>query len=219
MSGIKPKEKVNRNWSPELAYAIGLIVTDGCLSKDGRHIDLTSKDKSQLKNFMRCLKINVKIGYKLSGYTGKKVTHIQFGDIVFYKFLIKIGLMPAKTKIISSIKVPDDYFFDFLRGHFDGDGSFYSYFDPRWKSSFMFYTVFVSSSKVHIDWIRKKNFKKLKIKGHITNNFKKSIYQLKYAKSDSLKVLRKMYYNNSVVCLKRKRLKIEKALGIIDTEL
>jgi len=48
MAGIKPKEQVNRKWSPDLAYAIGLLTTDGCLANDGKHFDLTSKDMEQL---------------------------------------------------------------------------------------------------------------------------------------------------------------------------
>ena len=171
--GAKPKGKVNIKWSPEFAYAIGLLTTDGCLSTDGRHFDFTSKDKEQLVNFMKCLGIKVKIGYKTSGYSGKKYTRIQFGDVNFYKFLLGVGLMPAKTKIISALKIPKEYFFDFLRGHFDGDGTFYSYWDPRWRSSFMFYTEFISASKKHIDWIRDILLKKLKIKGHITKDSKK----------------------------------------------
>ena len=71
--GAKPKGKVNIKWSPEFAYAIGLLTTDGCLSTDGRHFDFTSKDKEQLVNFMKCLGIKVKIGYKTSGYSGEKI--------------------------------------------------------------------------------------------------------------------------------------------------
>jgi len=69
---MKPLGKVKIKWSSEFAYALGLLATDGNLSPDGRHFDFTSKDKEQLRNFMKCLGIKVKIGYKISGYTGKK---------------------------------------------------------------------------------------------------------------------------------------------------
>ena len=78
----------------------------------------------------------------------------------------------------------------------------------------MYYTVFVSASRRHIDWIRDELFKLLKIRGHIARDSKKSTYQLKYAKAESLKLLPKLYYNNGVICLSRKRLKIEKALKV-----
>ena len=160
------------------------------------------------------------IGKKSSGsQKEKKYFVVQFGDINFYKFLINVGLMTNKTKIISSIKIPDECFFYFLRGHFDGDGSFYSYWDPRWKSSFMFYTTFVSASKNHIDWLRKIIFKLVKIKGHITKSISDSTYQLKYAKSESLKLLPKLSYNKSVAYLSRKRIKIEKALKVNNKQL
>jgi len=209
--GIKPKGNVKIKWSPEFAYAIGLLTTDGCLSNDGRHIDLTSNDKEQLENFKKCLNIKNKIGSKISG-SGQKTSRIQFGDVNFYKFLLSIGLTSKKSKTINEIDIPKEYFFDFLRGHFDGDGTFYSYWDPRWKSSFMFYTVFTSASKKHILWLRNRLFNYLKIMGHLTKGDEKTVYNLKYAKKDSLKLLKKMYYSKSVVCLSRKRLKIKKAL-------
>lgn len=143
----------------------------------------------------------------------------QFGDVVFYNFLLSIGLMPRKSKILKEIQVPDKYFFDFLRGHFDGDGTFYSYWDKRWRSSFMFYTIFVSASKKHILWIQNKIFKFLKIKGYITKSKNNSVYQLKYAKSDSLKLLPKVYYSRDVICLSRKKLKIMNVLDIIGKRL
>ncbi len=212
---MKPLNKVKIKWSPEFTYAIGLITTDGNLSPDKRHINFTSKDLELIDNFQKSLKINLRIGKKSSSFQGiKKYYVVQIGDVQFYKFLLSIGLMPKKTKIVEVIKIPIKYFFDFLRGHLDGDGTFFSYWDPRWKSSFMFYTVFISASKIHIDWIRNELFKLLKIKGHIARDSKKSVYQLKYAKAESLKLLPKIYYNKGVVCLSRKRLKIEKALRV-----
>jgi len=215
----KPKNKVKIKWSSEFAYAIGLLVTDGCLSSDGRHLDLTSNDIEQLLNFKKCLGISNKIGYKISGFTNKKSSRVQFGDVNFYRFLLSIGLSPAKSKTMGGIDAPDKYFFDFLRGLHDGDGTFYSYWDSRWRSSFMFYTEFISASKKHVDWLRHKLFNLIKVGGYITGGNKKSIYQLKYAKGESLKILKKMYYSKDVVCLSRKRLKIEKALAIIGEKL
>ena len=140
-------------WSPELAYAIGLIASDGCLSNDGRHLLFVSKDIEQIRNFKKSLGLKVVIGIHRAGVRMKnRLYHrVQWGDIVLYNFLLGIGIMPNKSRIIGGLTIPDEYFFDFLRGSFDGDGSFYSYFDPRWKSSFMYYLNFTSASPLHID--------------------------------------------------------------------
>jgi hypothetical protein len=215
--GPKPlrKEVV---WSSKLAYAVGLITTDGCLSKNGRHIDLTSQDREQLKNFMYCIDKNVPISWKPAGY-GRRATRVQFSDVVLYGFLVSIGLTPRKTHTVGILQIPDEYFFDFLRGHHDGDGCFYSYFDPRWRSSFMFYLNFVSASRPHIDWIRDTLERLVGVRGHVTTSKNSCVAQLKYAKREAFIVLQRMYATCSVVCLSRKRLKIQKALRIVGLSL
>ncbi len=213
LRGPKPKGKVKIKWSHDFAYAIGLLATDGCLLNDGRHIDLTSNDYEQLLNFNRALSIEVFFGKKNPGLNreGKRV---QFSDVLFYKFLLKIGLTPHKSKTLGKVYIPKKYFFDFFRGCFDGDGSFYSYWDPRWKSSFMFYIALASSSPVFLAWIQDEIFARLKIRGHISDSKKRGCGQLRYAKKESLKILKSMYYSDSVICLSRKRKKSEKALKI-----
>jgi hypothetical protein len=213
---MKPQNKVKIKWSPEFAYAIGLITTDGNLSSDGRHLNFTSKDEELVRTFKKCLGLKNKIGRKArGGEKNKKYFVVQFGDVIFYDFLLRIGLSENKSKTLGALDIPQKYFFDFLRGHLDGDGTFYSYFDPRWKSSFMFYTTFVSASKRHIEWLRSEIMKRLKIGGHITKSVGSSVHQLKYAKAESLKLLPKLYYDSKVVCLSRKRKKIERAIGDI----
>lgn len=215
LRGPKPKGKVKIEWSSDFAYAIGLIVSDGNLSSDGRHILFTSKDNELALKFQHALRISGHIGKKASGFKKeKKYFVVQFSDVLFHDFLRSIGIMPNKSKIIGKIALPKKYFFDFLRGSFDGDGSFYSYWDPRWKSSFMFYTIFASASSLHIDWLRSVIFQKLGVMGHISADGKKSTLQLKYAKGDSWKILKSMYYSDTVVCLSRKRRKVEKALAV-----
>jgi hypothetical protein len=213
--GPKPQGKVEIKWSPEFAYAIGLLVTDGCLYNDGRHISLTTADLEQAKNFKKCLGLKVKIGFKSSGKDKKnRCFHVQFGDILFYQFLLSIGLSSAKSKTIGKIEIPSKYFFDYLRGCFDGDGTFYSYWDPRWRSSHMFYLEFVSASSRHIAWLQRELFFRLKITGHAVKNKNRSFFQLKYAKKEALEIIKSMYYDPGVVCLSRKLGKINKALTV-----
>ncbi len=207
---MKPSGRVKIRWSNKFAYAIGLITTDGSLSSDCRHISFTSKDEEMVKNFLQALSLKNHIGRKGSGSTiGKKYFVVQLGDVKFYNFLCSIGLKANKTKILDKIKVPSKYFLDFLRGHFDGDGSFFSYYDKRWKSSLMFYLAFVSASKEHIMWLRKEIAERLGVKGHITIS---SVYQLKYAKAETVKIVKSLYKKNCL-CLSRKYNKIMSVLG------
>jgi len=211
--GPKPKRIINETWNENLAYATGLIATDGCLSSDGLLIDLTSKDREQLLNFSKCVGVDFKIGNKWNR-NGDKHLRIQFKNRIFYDFLLSIGLTPRKSLTMGKLKISDKYFFDFLRGCFDGDGCFYSYWDPRWRSSHMFYLEFASASLKHLLWIQKEIKKRVYITGHITGRKKKVFFQLKYAKKEAMEIIKKMYYTSRVVCLSRKRLKIEKALEI-----
>lgn len=225
MRGPKPRRK-EVVWSSELAYAIGLITTDGCLSGDGRHLIFVSKDIEQINNLKKCLDLKVKIGIHKSGRQNEtRACHrIQWGDVVLYDFLLTLGLMPNKSRQLGTLGIPDKYFFDFLRGHFDGDGSFYSYFDPRWKFSFMFYLVFTSASRPHIDWLHNTLARFLDVQGHLTttqgnSKERKEIYNLRFAKKEAVKVIEGMYTRLDKTHLSRKRLKIERALRIVGESL
>lgn len=206
--GPKPKWREFK-WSPELAYAIGLFATDGCLYGDGRHLSFVSMDRELLITFKKCLGLKTKISFKNNSHGGK-CPHVQLSDVALYQFLLSIGLTPNKSKTIGLLNVPARYFFDFFRGVLDGDGCFYSYYDPRWRSSFMFYLVVASASPAFVGWLRSEIQSRLGIMGHVTHS--RGTLQLKYAKKDSLKILKKVYYSSTVPCLSRKKKKILKAL-------
>lgn len=211
---MEPRRKRKIKWSLKLAYAIGLITTDGSLSTDGRHITFVSKDIQLLKTFKKILNLKNKIGRRKSGYTGKKnCYYIQFGDVIFYKWLQKIGLTSNKSKSIKGLKISKKYFFDFLRGHFDGDGTCYSYWDSRWKSSFMFYLCFVSGSLDHLEWLKNEINLYLGIKGCISRTGKE-VWKLSYPKTKSKILIRKMYHKKNLPCLERKYKKLNRLLEI-----
>lgn len=219
MPGAKPKGKVKIEWSADFAYAIGLIASDGCLYNDGRHISFVSKDIEQIDNFLKALNIKVHIGISKSSWKGKEAFRVQFSDVLFYEFLNTIGLTKAKSKTIGALHIPDDLFFDFLRGLFDGDGCTYSYWDKRWRSSFMLYISFASASSVFILWLRGKIKEKLNVTGHIAALKDDSFYQLRYAKNECLPIIRNMYKTKSKLCLKRKYLKILTSLDIVQQQV
>jgi intein-encoded DNA endonuclease-like protein len=212
---MKPQNKIKIKWSSKFAYAVGLIATDGCLYKDGRHIAFVSKDFQQIKTFMKCLGLKNKIAKKESGFLKGSYSYwVQFGDVVFYKFLVSIGLTPAKSKTMAEIDIPNKYFFDFLRGSFDGDGSLYSYWDKRWASSFLFYLSFTSASLKHLAWLKKTIEKLIGVNGHINTSFNARAYQLKYAKTEAKIIFKKMYRSDNTPRFERKFKKVYNALTI-----
>jgi hypothetical protein len=202
-------------WSSDFAYAVGLITTDGSLSKDGRHISFTSKDYEQVVNYKKILGLTNKIGLKASGISKeKKYFVVQFGDVKLYRFLLSIGLCPNKSKVLGSLDIPNEFFNDFLRGCLDGDGFTHSYWDKRWKSSFMLYTGFVSASKPFLEWLKNRIATLYFLNGTI-KKCGKSAYQLMFAKKSSILLLKVLYYSDQITFLKRKHSKIEHSLGII----
>ena len=52
----------------------------------------------------------------------KEQYHVIFSDHVYRARLEAIGLTPNKSKTLAPLAIPDEYFRDFLRGEFDGDG-------------------------------------------------------------------------------------------------
>ena len=194
-------------WSPEIAYSVGLMASDGCLSKDGRHIDLTSVDIEQLENFSRAIGRHDKIVIKNTGSArpmGKVAYRLQFSDTAYYDFLVVVGLTPSKSKTIGRLTVPDIFYAHFLRGLFDGDGSCYGYFDKRWRSSFMFYSQFTSASLAFTTYIRSNNIRLFGVSAAAVR-ISPGIYTLAYAKADSAIIFKRLYENANGLSLTRKR--------------
>ena len=178
--------------------------------------NITSKDLEQILNFKKVLNLPNKVGDKSSGSSNKRYYRLQFGNIKFYKFLLKIGLTSRKSKTIGKLIIPDRYFADFLRGSFDGDGYVSSFWDKVYKNSYRFYMGFTSASRDHLVWIQSKTEFLFNIRGFINKGPRS--YCLKFAKYESIKLTQYLFYKDNLVCLGRKRFKIEQALGIISDQ-
>lgn len=132
--------------------------------------------------------------------------------------MTSIGLSPNKSKTIGSLVIPDKYFPDFLRGYLDGDGYTSSFQDSVFKNSFRLYTGFVSASETHLIWLRNQIRRLYLLEGSLLYSKQAHVFSLKYAKKASSKLLPIIYYKKRLICLSRKRFKIEQALGIISNK-
>jgi hypothetical protein len=199
--------------SANLAWAIGLIATDGNLSGDGRHLSLVSKDRELLETFRACLQLGVAITLHLSGH-GRSGLRLQWGDRRFYDWLAGVGLTPAKSLTLGPLTIPDECFVDFFRGCIDGDGSivtYVDYYNTFKKPEYVYrrlYVSIVSASFKFVDWLRATVRRLIGLAGELTvrkSPGRNDIWRLRYAKAESLVLLRWMYYSPDVPCLRRKR--------------
>ena len=190
-------------WTSSLAYAVGLITTDGCLSKDGRHIEFTSKDLDQLETFKSCLNLKNVISWKSSGFSSKKYAHVQFGNVKLYRWLLSIGLLPRKSKRLGALNIPKSYFFDFLRGCLDGDGCIRTYNDSAYPNAVRLYVTFYSASLPFLDWINLNTEQLLGVAGYKQRGDR--VWDLTYPKRASQLLLKAIYYRRDLPALMRKR--------------
>src|SRR5688500_15162994 len=111
-------------WDRNLAYALGLAATDGCLIGDGRHVSLGSEDREQVEAFLRCVG---RPNAHISKEKHKEYFRAQLGDVELYQFFAKAGLTPRKSLTLGALFFPADFFWHVVRGLIDGDGSVKNY--------------------------------------------------------------------------------------------
>lgn len=209
----KPKKVVSFVWSPDLAYVVGLLVTDGCLSINRKNVIFTSKDIEQIGAVKVILNSKAKVG--LTRNRISEAYRVQISSVQLWDWLASIGLTPHKSLTIGAINIPDEYFIDFLRGHLDGDGSITTYLDrynTKKKEKYAYeriWTRFISGSQKHVAWLQKQIIEIIGVHGrlHVTkpNYIGNSMHILKFGKKESLKLLSKIYYSDTIPCLSRKK--------------
>jgi len=141
--------------------------------------------------------------------------HLAWSDRRFYDWLVHVGLTPAKSLTLGPLAVPDADFADFFRGCIDGDGSIVSYVD-RYnafkRTSYVYtrlYVVVASASLRFIEWLGARVHALANVAGSVNvrrSEGRHDVWRLRYAKRESLALLRWIYYAEDALCLARKRL-------------
>ena len=207
-----PAGPVDTTWTPMLAYAVGLIATDGNLSPNGKTTNVVSGDVDLLESFKRCIPRAGRIGRH-----GPNCWHVTVSSVDFYRWLQSIGLTPAKSLTLGGIDVPDAVFTDLVRGLMDGDGSLQSYVhhpggNVRRYPTYRYERLIVrfhSASPTHLRWLRDRLRRLLSIDGAILKvklkrDRKNHMYELRYGKHASLTLLPLMYADPDAPRLDRK---------------
>ncbi|MCS6306002.1 MAG: hypothetical protein H8K07_20405 [Nitrospira sp.] len=122
-------ESFFKTWTPEMAWVLGVIYTDGCLGKPNRiskyHLRIDQKEPELLEKVLVHLKSNAKISFSpRRGIAGALYT-IRINNSEIYTDLQRLGLTPAKSLTLQFPSIPSPYVRHFIRGCWDGDGSIY----------------------------------------------------------------------------------------------
>ena len=122
-------------WSPEMAWVLGLLFTDGNVGR-GR-ITITSIDFDLLEKVQKLL--NSTRSIKKHQQTYDKTKHIytfEFYQEKMRKQLELLGLTERKSLTMKFPDIPKEYMRHFVRGWWDGDGSFFLN-DGKIRASFV----------------------------------------------------------------------------------
>jgi hypothetical protein len=127
MRRYKPNDHYFKNWSPEMAYVLGLLAADGhvTVTKTGQHIvmlNLKESDRELVERVRDFLEYPgpIYLQPKVNGETQAVLT-ITSKEMV--NDLKKLGLGQHKTYTLEwPASLPTNLIASFCRGYFDGDG-------------------------------------------------------------------------------------------------
>ncbi|MEI6288145.1 MAG: LAGLIDADG family homing endonuclease [bacterium] len=210
-----------KSWTHEMAYVLGFFTADGCLTINPRgshYVEFNSNDLDILEKIKLVMGSSHKIGCRKRIDSQLPNSYrLQLGSKEIFNDLVKLEFTVNKSKTVKFPKISDEYFADYLRGYFDGDGciSYSNYFRKQRNKHFKYIVVmFTSGSKEFLiqlaDIIRKEILiKSPKIIYH------SRAYRLSYLSNNAVNIL-KYIYNNPVIYLDRKFKKSKLALQFMD---
>lgn len=212
------KYKINKNYFKDInassAYLLGFIMADGCIldkDKSSNRLEISIIDLEILKYIQKCLSPDRPIIKVKSKGNEKDKYRFDIRSNEIAKDLSSYNIVPRKTGIEKFPELPVEFFGDYLRGYFDGDGSVSilkrTYSDKKPKLSVAFSCAsksFLESLKLKCDNI-----------GTIYKYPRKKCYDWKImSKKDQLILFNIMYKNiDNSFYLKRKYEKFKKVLS------
>jgi len=158
------KRYVNENffdeWSPEMAYVLGLLATDGTIHINKprganakvralKGFSFAQKEIELPKKIIQLMDSNAKIIFrperKYGDVTSGAVYYFTVNNDRLFDRLVKLGLLERKSLVIRFPEVPIHHVRHFIRGCWDGDGSIGKHSENSYQARFF------GGSKVFIE--------------------------------------------------------------------
>ena len=184
------------------AWILGLFASDGYLpntkgAKNRIVLTLQRQDENCLELIKKELQYTGPI-YQYKSTNGYDNSSLAFTSNQIRQKFQSFGIVNAKTFKIQHLpeNLKEEYWLDYLRGYFDGDGSVY-------KKGNSIATSIVSANENFLREIKIYLISKINIKGGSISK-DHNAYQLKFGKYDSLKLC-SAFYDNDYLALPRKK--------------
>ncbi|MCG7345212.1 hypothetical protein MHZ92_13790 [Sporosarcina sp. ACRSL] len=112
-------ENFFKTWSHEMAWVLGLFITDGHVNKRVHAVYLSQKDESILRKVAHLMGASPTIKTGI----GTRVTPMLIiNSKIIKQDLELLGITPNKSYSVPFPEVPEEYLPSFIRGVIDGDG-------------------------------------------------------------------------------------------------
>ncbi len=196
--------------NPTNVYLIGFLAADGSIQKDGGiKIGLSKIDKIFLEKIRTLLCSNYPIRDYLTK-DGFEVSEFIFRSEKIKQRLSEFGIVNNKTKTFQfPYNLPKDLYIDFIRGYFDGDGTFCTA-GKYCRASLCGYNEQFLRDIVNI-LENQYNIPKVKIQKDNRGN----TYYFQYSQTSAKKLYELFYKNNPILYLPRKYEKCLQLFGEI----
>lgn len=202
----KRKYIVNDNYfsnqNSKMAYFLGFLMADGNVAKENNRVQvcLSEQDSNFLEMFYNEIGGSPVAHY--SYHDGKQqICRWECINSKIKKDLISYDVIPNKT---GYAKIPEklnkQFYPDFIRGYFDGDGSIW----VEKKSGAVGFGIISHNPEILeqiIAYFEENGIPKVRIN---TDNRHSTNYYFKYRKKSSKLIYNLLYYNKECLCMKRK---------------
>lgn len=198
-------------WSEGLndinTYIIGLIASDGCIYLDKKQnrnmLNITSKDYKLIEYLNNLMTPSKKI------YENKGSFSIIYKNDEALNYIISLGISYRKSLTLKFPYIPDEFFWSFMRGYFDGDGCIYKSHNNG--HDYMF--VSITSGSLDILMTIQDKLLKYDIHARINKDCRKDTFYLKIYKQKDVSIFAENMYKNAQLFLGRKRERFNIFLG------